>query len=49
MDKKTLLRQSVEEQIGEQSSYILHHINRLKLFMESSVMVRLRDILKVGG
>ena len=26
--------------------YTLHHINRAKLFMENSAMLRLRDILR---
>ena len=40
---------SVKEQICEQASYTLHHLNRAKLFTENSAMARLRDILKGWG
>ena len=40
---------SVKEQICEQASYTLHHINRAKLFTENSAMARLRDILRGWG
>ena len=33
----------------EHDSNTLYHINRVKLFAESSAMVRLRDILKSWG
>ena len=31
------------------ASYTLHHLNRVKLFMENSAMARLRDILEGWG
>ena len=40
---------SVKEQICEQASYTLHHINRAKLFTENSAMARIRDILRGWG
>ena len=40
---------SVKEQICEQASYTLHHINRAKLFTENSAMARLRDIPRGWG
>ena len=40
---------SVQEQICEQASYTLHHINRVKLYTENSDMAGLRDILRGGG
>ena len=36
----------VKEQIFEQASNTLHHINRAKLFTENSAIARLRDILR---
>ena len=39
----------VKEQICEQASYNLHHINRAKLFTENSAMARLQDILRGWG
>ena len=33
-------------QICEQASNTLHHINRVELFTENSAMARLRDILR---
>ena len=39
----------VKEQICEQASYTLHHINRVKLFTENSAMARLWDILSGWG
>ena len=35
---------SVKEQICEQASYTLYHINRAKLFTENSAVARLRDL-----
>ena len=40
---------SVKEQICEQASYTLHHINRAKLFTENSAMARIRDTLRGWG
>ena len=40
------VKKSVQEQIREQTSYTLHHIDRAKLFTENSAMARLRDILR---
>ena len=40
---------SVKEQICEQASYTLHHIDRAKLFTENSAMARLGDILRGWG